>query len=143
MAKKRKKKKRKKSSPQKLLFDKCWSFMSLISRLKFADAKGMVKCVTCETKKHYTKMNAGHYFHKKLDFDNININPQCVRCNKFLSGNLAEYTIFIMTEYGEKALKDLQEKAKKFTAYTEKELQKLLTKLESEAVKIKKEFGIS
>lgn len=55
------------------------------------------RCVTCPMGK---AENAGHYHHGVLDFDEINVNGQCVRCNKWLSGNLAPYSIYLIGKYG-------------------------------------------
>ncbi len=64
-------------------------------------------CVTCPTGR---AENAGHFWHGLLDFDEININGQCVRCNKWLSGNLAVYSTYLINKYGTKAFKKLEER---------------------------------
>lgn len=56
-------------------------------------------------------MQAGHYRHGVLDFDEQNINCQCVRCNHWLSGNLGEYTLKLIDKYGIKAVNDLRQRA--------------------------------
>lgn len=50
---------------------------------------------------------AGHFKHNKLDFDEINLNCQCERCNYYLSGNLGEYAIRLINKYGKKKIDDL------------------------------------
>jgi hypothetical protein len=44
---------------------------------------------------------AGHFCHNRLDFDEMNLHCQCVRCNHFLSGNLYEYGKHLNKNYGE------------------------------------------
>jgi hypothetical protein len=56
-------------------------------------------CVTCKTG---LAENAGHFWHGVLDFDEENINGQCVRCNKWLSGNLAPYSVYLLKKLGKK-----------------------------------------
>ena len=126
-----------KKIPLKKLFHQCWDIMSYCVRFGNADAKGFVKCVTCGKKKHWKQMNAGHCIHRVLDFDEININPQCRRCNKFLHGNLETYTMYLLLTYGEQALKDLHERAniakEKKQKYSRKELEAILLRLEKRA----------
>ena len=51
--------------------------------------------------------NAGHFWHNVLDFDEENINGQCVNCNKWNSGRLAEYSTYLINKIGSKRFKDL------------------------------------
>ncbi len=57
-------------------------------------------------------MNAGHFFaagnNEAVRFDEVNVNGQCIRCNKFLHGNLLEYRKGLIQKYGENALKVLE-----------------------------------
>lgn len=57
------------------------------------------RCVTCA---NGLAENAGHFWHAVLDFDEENINGQCVRCNKWLSGNLAPYSVYLLNKIGKK-----------------------------------------
>lgn len=63
------------------------------------------RCVTCGS---YNQLQAGHFWHNVLDFDEMNINAQCKHCNHFWSGNLAPYSMYLLNKYGEKAVKDLE-----------------------------------
>ena len=60
-------------------------------------------------------MNAGHYyakeFYKSVRYDLNNVNGQCVRCNKYLSGNLIEYRKNLLEKIGEENLKQLDKLA--------------------------------
>lgn len=65
-------------------------------------------CVTCLIlSKKIPSQNAGHFWHGVLDFDEENINGQCVHCNKWLSGNLANYSIYLIRKLGIKKFKEL------------------------------------
>lgn len=58
-------------------------------------------------------MQAGHFRHGVLDHDEDNIRCQCTRCNKWLSGNLAEYSRRLLKEIGRKRLESLHQRADK------------------------------
>lgn len=46
-------------------------------------------------------MDAGHFIHRNsLDFDLINIQPQCAKCNRYLSGNLGVFAYRLKNKYG-------------------------------------------
>lgn len=61
-------------------------------------------------------LQAGHFRHGKLDFDEININAQCQRCNHFLHGNLGEYARRLIKKYGLKEFEALNKRADKALA---------------------------
>lgn len=44
--------------------------------------------------------NAGHFWHTVLDFDEENVNGQCINCNKYNSGRLAEYSRYLLDKLG-------------------------------------------
>lgn len=58
-------------------------------------------CVTCgKSLKDGYRMNAGHYIHKREDFNPQNVHCQCFVCNKIKKGNMRYYTIFMIKQYG-------------------------------------------
>jgi len=78
---------------------------------------GFFICISCDELKPVSQMNAGHYYPKEplqyraVKFDLDNINGQCVRCNKYLSGNLIPYRANLLLKIGEQRLKQLEMKA--------------------------------
>ena len=95
------KKKKQLSIPK--LRDKVWVVFSKYIRLR-GSVDGYGKCITCGIVKPITEMHAGHFQHSKnkefyLDPDNCHC--QCPKCNLYLSGNLARYTLFMLDEYGQ------------------------------------------
>jgi hypothetical protein len=62
------------------------------------------KCISCGQIKPERFMNAGHYYNvghfPGLRFDEDNCHGQCIRCNKFLHGNLIEYQNNLITKIG-------------------------------------------
>ena len=75
-------------------------------------------------------MNAGHWKHGRLDFDEMNVNCQCVRCNKWLSGKLDSYTIKLIELHGVEAVQALSDKAKSIVTekYSRQELEDIYIK---------------
>ena len=108
----RKRIRRQSKQPMPLLKRKTWAEFSQYVRRKNADFYGIAQCITCDTKGHWKDMNAGHYEHGKLDFDEMNVNVQCVRCNKWLHGNLGNYNLKLIEKYGIDIVKDLKARAK-------------------------------
>lgn len=76
--------------------------------------------------------NAGHYFpaghYTALRFNEINCNGQCVRCNRYLSGNLIHYRAGLIRRYGEKKVLELEQAAaiKKTKKWSRYELKKII-----------------
>ena len=65
------------------------------------------KCVTCNST---NQLQAGHFWHNVLDFDEMNVNAQCKQCNTYLSGNLAPYSVYLIRKCGKKKFEDLEKR---------------------------------
>lgn len=65
------------------------------------------RCVTCGST---NGLQAGHFWHNCLDFDEININAQCSQCNHYMSGNLAPYSVYLIRKYGKEAFEELEKR---------------------------------
>lgn len=107
----------------KSLKNKAWKLFSEYIRRR---DKGT--CFTCGDKRPWKSQNAGHFRHKRLDFDEININCQCVRCNKWLHGNLAVYGVRLVEKYGLERIKDLHKRADEFKPYTKEQLEIIIAR---------------
>ena len=104
-------KKPKKVSLSKLK-KKAWAFCSEYIRRKYANKKGIVKCITCGVTSHWKYMHASHLVPGRTNgilFDERGIYPACVRCNIFKSGNLHSYMQFLEKKLGIKAARDLRD----------------------------------
>ena len=74
--------------------NKALMLMQLLRRLQEATDNGYVYCISCGAILHYTQAQGGHYIprrHRATELEEDNINPQCARCNGFLSGNQILY----------------------------------------------------
>ena len=112
----RKKRKYKHKTPYEQAHEKAWQVFSRWVRLRDP------RCITCGEPSE----NAGHFRHNCLDFDEQNINGQCVRCNKWLSGNLAVYATYLVRKYGSKVLDQIDKRRSKI--YSLEELQIIIKK---------------
>jgi hypothetical protein len=106
--------------------------MSEWIRRKDADKNGINSCYTCGVRKHYKEMNAGHLYHNRLDLCADNLKCQCVKCNQYLSGNLAEYTLRLISEIGIENVEALKRRANlKGNSYTVFELEEIIQILQA------------
>ena len=110
-----------------------WKLESEYVRRSGADRKGYNFCFTCGKKDHWKNLDCGHYIHRNnLNYDLVNLKPQCTRCNRFLHGNLGVYAERLIAEYGEEAIRNLRcrgNENKKFTIFELKELIEKYTEL--------------
>ena len=122
MSKQLKKIKKIKHISLKSLRKKAWSLQS-----EYIRRSENYICFTCGV--HLTKATsqAGHYIHKDcLDFDSVNIHCQCVRCNKWLSGNQGIYAERLIADYGLDAILDLRRRAEVVRKFNVGELSNLI-----------------
>lgn len=117
-------KKRKKLSIVEKLHKELWKKFSQYVRQK---SKGL--CYTCGERKHWKEMDASHYIHGRLDYDERNIHACCVYCNRYLHGNLGRYAEKLITELGEEGLQKLRYDANQIKKWSAEELKDLIKKL--------------
>ena len=107
---------------KKQLHKKAWDTFS-----KWVRARDK-RCVTCGAR---DTLQAGHFWHAVLDFDEMNINAQCAQCNHYKSGNLAPYSAYLIHKYGAEEFKKLEIRhymAMKGEYRTESDYEKLIDK---------------
>lgn len=107
---------------QKTLSRKAWETFSKWVRNRDK------RCVCCGST---NQLQAGHFWHGVLDFDEMNVNAQCKQCNTFLSGNGTYYSAYLINKYGIKAFKDLEKRhylAMKGEKRTDMEYQEIINK---------------
>lgn len=97
-------------------------------RLRDADQYGMIRCISCGKRVHWKQADAGHYVGRgnmNLRYDGINVNAQCVDCNRFKSGNLKKYKRGLIVKHGRYIMNYLENKKIDIRQYTEYELELL------------------
>ena len=110
------------------LRDKAWRVFSKYIRTKDSIG-GYVKCITCGEINLIEDTHAGHFYHgknKSTYFLEENVHPQCPRCNMYLSGNLIEYTLYMINEYGEAYIDQLRAWHEKSHVWKREVLENLL-----------------
>ena len=120
---------------------KAWKLLSKAIRLEAADKNGQCKCVTCDQKKPWKEMQAGHLVSGRSNgvlFDERGIWPQCYACNVCRQGMGAEYTVFILGVYGQGVGDDLIRKRREVVRFTKEELKEMI---EGYKVRIKEAGG--
>ena len=87
--------------------------------IRIRDTKGTrCPCISCGKTVQYGTHDcqAGHFYpgiaiYRALEFDEINVNVQCFKCNYEKQGNQEGYRIGMVKKYGESALKRLEVQA--------------------------------
>lgn len=110
-----------------------WKLFSEWVRRSNADWRGYVKCVTCPAVLMWNEgIQAGHWIHDKLDFDERNVHPQCASCNLNLNWKKATvaYGIYMADRYGVEEMNSIRKLANEFgNSYSREELEKLKVEL--------------
>jgi len=112
------------------LKNKLWKLTSEYIRRRDADENGIVACCTCGKEKHWKEMDAGHYIPQARGnatrWDLSNIHAQCRRCNGFLEGNSAEYSVYIDNRYGKGYAESLRLKSHQTVKFSESDYQLMI-----------------
>ncbi|HDY86634.1 MAG TPA: hypothetical protein ENH82_00790 [bacterium] len=96
--------------PLPQLMDKTDKMFQKRRRLEEADHQGVVRCISCGAFHHYKLCDAGHYIpraHKGTRYEELNVWPQCKKCNKWLHGNVAKYRDGLVNKIGESGIRHL------------------------------------
>jgi hypothetical protein len=101
---------------------KTWKLMSEWVRRSRADWRGMTECYTCGGRQPWVELHAGHHFHRKLDFDERNLRPQCVSCNTYKGGMLNIYARKLIETFGLPWYQQLESDAARHPGYQLHEL---------------------
>jgi len=113
-------------NPMRVLKRKAWKIFS-----EWIRKRDKYKCFTCSKQLTPQNSNAGHYIHKDcMDFNEKNINCQCVFCNSFKHGNLIEYGIRLEKKYGYGILQTLKREGDQIKKFKKSELEQIIKKYE-------------
>lgn len=114
---------RRKRSPKDILFDKVWKKCS-----EYVRKRDNYICFTCDRQLDKDTSHAGHFRHGKTKptfFDERQIRCQCVKCNKWLSGNLGIYGVKLSWLLGKKTINEIIQSSFQLKIWKAKELEKL------------------
>ena len=128
------------------LKDKLDRVFSLFIRLKYSDANGYCRCISCGKVHYYKDIQNGHYMSRRYmstRFDENNCRPQCVACNIFNQGNIQMYRIGLIKQIGEQAVNMVEVKARTSVArYSDFEYRTLIKYYSVLVDKLKKDKGL-
>lgn len=98
---------------------KAWTAFSLYIRtrdaLKTTGTKETAKCVTCDRIypiRAVGGLQAGHFLpnrHNSVLFNEKNCHAQCYGCNVMKKGNMVKYYKYMLENYGQKTIDELEE----------------------------------
>ena len=100
------------------LLAKCQKTMNRYIRLRDCNGESGTNCISCGIWYEFSKLDAGHFIPTTcsgLRFDERNVNAQCIKCNRYLHGNIRHYQKAMIVKYGEDIIKELE--AKEFIPY--------------------------
>jgi len=121
------------------LHRKAWKLNSELVRRRGCNKRGFGNCFTCGKKIHWKKSNAGHYIHlKRMDFDENNIQRQCIRCNLRLHGNLGRFAYCLIKRYDMIEIERLEALRYVDRKIKRQELEEIIIKLKEQLLKMKK-----
>ena len=89
------------------------------------------RCYTCGAVKPINEMQNGHYVTRgcnQLRYNERNCHCQCVGCNIFKSGNMPEYAVALIKQYGPNILDELQREHRKIKQFTREDLQDIINR---------------
>lgn len=83
--------------------EKLWKKFSRAYREYKANKYEFTTCFTCGSHSHFTKMDTGHFIdrrHGAVKFNPLNVEIQCMACNRILKGNIDVYRKKLHEKYG-------------------------------------------
>ena len=101
---------------------------------------GVGYCITCGAKITPTTCDAGHYISRRVTatrWNEMNVNAQCVTCNRLNYGATSVYRRALVKRYGEDAVLRLEERRNKIVHLTATDIKKLTEYFQSKL----KEYG--
>ena len=100
----------------------------------------MVYCFTSGKRFHWRELDSGHFITAKLintRWNELNVFPQSIGDNRVRHGMQKKYRSNLVEIYGEKVVKELEEKSKKHWNPSVKELKALITKYENKLKRLR------
>lgn len=119
----------KKKTSLRILKAKCWRLFSEYIRKRGADEGGTNTCITCGIPKFWKELHAGHFVSGRTNavlFDERITWPQCPRCNLWLGGNYAKYTLKMLDMYGREKVDELLDLKHKTVKYSRADVESLI-----------------
>lgn len=94
--------------------EKLWKRFSRYIRETAGGDSGFCTCVTCGYINHWKKFDAGHFIDRRwlpTMFDEMNVHPQCKKCNQMEDGATESYEYYLEITYGPGTVDKLKHKS--------------------------------
>jgi len=123
--------------------NKAISAFCKLRRLQEADYNGMVRCVTCGRPVKWNECDGGHFIdrhYRGTELEPDNVWPQCVVCNRFLSGDKEKYKDVLINRIGKDRMERLVKMA--YGDHIHKDYESLYRSFNRQIRQIRKVKGI-
>ena len=90
---------------------------------------GAIKCCSCGRFVAIYKADAGHFVNRKhmsLRYSEINVNSQCISCNRFDEGNIPAYSLFMQKKYGSNIIEKLLIQKNQTVKYSQADINEMV-----------------
>lgn len=131
-----------KGSDRQKLVRKLDDIFSECVRLRDADSNGIVSCITCKDKHHWTDVDCGHFVKRgnaAVRWDLRNSNGQCRLCNSANDGKEDLHAEAIDQLYGNGTAWKLRQLGTQDEKFMQHELQGMIDELKKEVKALKEE----
>lgn len=111
-------------------------------KLRDADENGIVTCITCGDKHHWTEVDCGHYLlrgNMSVRWELKNCHGQCRLCNSTHDGRADIHGEAIDRKYGPGTTDKLEKQGREERHFSEYELQGMIDELRKEIKALKAE----
>lgn len=118
---------------------------SLYIRLRDTMPNGMFRCISCGNIKPFSEADCGHFFSRKhgsTRWDEDNCHAQCIKCNRFLDGNLVNYKSNLIVKIGQERFYELEYRHHQARQWRKSEIKELLDFYKGKNKELKKEKGL-
>ena len=91
------------------LMQKAQMLCNRMARIRDRDENGGSNCISCGVWHPFERLDGGHFIpttSKAVRYDLRNINAQCWKCNRYLSGNSRHYLRGMIAKYGQEVVND-------------------------------------
>ena len=99
-------------------------------RLRDADNNGIVRCPLCGTRMHWKEADCMHWQSRKnqsVRWDEKNCVAGCVKCNRFLDGNLDKFEEYLVMKYGRQVVTEIYGRAHSTAKFMNWEIEAMIT----------------
>jgi len=112
---------------------------------RIRDCRGEIGgvCITCKKYYPFAQLQGGHFIpstYSAVQFDERNVNAQCVGCNMFKRGNLIEYFPAMERKYKRKVVDELLSMKHELKKWRTWELEEMIVLYREETKRLQEKY---